>query len=508
MAGRVYLVGAGPGDPGLLTLKGKTVLERADCVVYDFLANEELLKYTSEGCERIFVGKRAGSHAFAQEQINQLLVAKARQGDAVARLKGGDPFVFGRGGEEASALAEAGIPFEIVPGVSSGFAVPAYAGIPVTHRSVSASVSFVSIRGDSAAAANGAAAIPHFPNSDTTVFLMGTRSLASITALLLGQGRNSSTPVAVVRWGTLPYQETIVGTLGDIVAKTEGVAPPTVVVVGEVVNLRSQLGWYERLPLFGKRIVITRPRNQAASICDALAERGAQPVELPMIEVRDPDSWEPLDDAIRRLTEFDYLLVTSVNGVRNFLARLAASGKKDVRDLKGIQIGAIGPATAAELARSGVRADFVPAEYRAEGLLSVLGQRELRGKAFFIPRARVARDLVPRVLAERGSRVEVVEAYRVEMPTLRPEEVHALLTPTPDVITFTSSSTASNFSRLQLSPHLRQKLASAKIASIGPVTSETLRALGMTVDIEGKESTLPGLLAAIESYFDMVRGCR
>jgi uroporphyrinogen III methyltransferase / synthase len=500
MPGKVYLVGAGPGEPGLLTLKGKTVLERADCVIYDFLANEELLKYTPALCERIFVGKRAGRHAFGQEQINQLLVEKSREGDAVVRLKGGDPFVFGRGGEEAAALAEAGIPFEIVPGVSSGIAVPAYAGIPVTHRKVSASVSFVSIRGDSASETNGADTLPRFPNSDTAVFLMGTRSLASIIRLLLKQGRSSSTPVAVIRWGTLPYQQTIVGTLGDIVSRTHGVAPPTVVIVGEVVNLRSQLGWYERLPLFGKRIVITRPLNQAASLREALAERGAEAVEMPMIEIRNPDSWEPLDSAIRRLADFDYLLVTSVNGVRNFMGRLTASGR-DVRELKGIEIGAIGPATAAELACSGVRADFVPLEYRAEGLLEVLGERDLKGKAFLIPRARVARDVVPRVLGERGARVEVVEAYQVEMPSFQPEEVHGLLTPVPDVITFTSSSTATNFSRLQLNPQLRQKLNSAKTASIGPVTSQTLRALGMTVDIEAKESTVSGLISAIESYF-------
>jgi uroporphyrinogen III methyltransferase / synthase len=503
MPGKVYLVGAGPGDPGLLTLRGKTVLERADCVIYDFLANEELLKYAPALCERIFVGKRAGTHTLSQEQINRSLVEKSRQGNTVVRLKGGDPFVFGRGGEEAAALREAGVPFEIVPGISSGIAVPAYAGIPVTHRKVSASVSFVSIRAEPTAETNGSDPIPAFPNSDTTVFLMGTRSLASITSLLLKQGRTSSTPVAVIRWGTLPYQETIVGTLGDIVSKTQGLAPPTVVVVGEVVNLRNQLQWYDRLPLFGKRVVITRPREQAASLREALAERGALPIELPTIEIRDPDSWEPLDDAIRRLTDFDYLLVTSVNGVRQFLARLAVSGR-DVRDLKGIEIGAIGPATAAELARSGVRADFVPAEYRAEGLLEILSERDLQGKAFLIPRARVARDLVPRVLSERGARVEVIEAYRVEKPSLRPEELHGLLTPTPDVIMFTSSSTAANFCELHLSPKLRQKLALAKIASIGPVTSGTLRALGMATDIEAKESTVAALISAIESYFGVV----
>ena len=505
MVGKVYLVGAGPGDPGLLTLKGKTVLERADCVVYDFLANEELLKHAPEGCERVFVGKRAGRHALNQEQINQLLVERARQGSAVVRLKGGDPFIFGRGGEEAAALSQAAVPFEIVPGVSSGHAVPAYAGIPLTHRQVSSSVLFVSVRTNSAADSCEPDFPAALPDADTIVFFMGARNLAAIVTGLLRRGCNPDTPMALIRWGTLPYQETVVGTLGDIVSRARGLAPPVVAVVGEVVNLRERLQWYEHLPLFGKRIAITRPRDQAASLKDALAERGAQPVELPTIEVRDPDSWEALDHAIQRLEEFDYLLVTSVNGVRRFLSRLAGCGR-DVRDLKGIQIGAIGPATAAEFGRSGVRVDFVPAEYRAEGLLAVLGQRDIPGRSFLIPRARVARDLVPRVLEERGSRVEVVEAYHVAMPSLRPEEVDGLLTPVPDVLTFTSSSTASNFTQLPLSPQLRKSLTSAKIASIGPVTSEALGTLGMKVDIEAKESTIAGLVAAIEAHFSARRG--
>ena len=500
MAGKVYLVGAGPGDPGLLTLKGRALLERADCVVYDFLVNEELLQYAPATCERIYAGKRAGRHALSQDRINHLLVERARRGDIVVRLKGGDPFIFGRGGEEAAALAEAAIPFEIVPGVSSGYAVPAYAGIPVTHRKASSSVSFVTLRGHPALGADGTEGQPISSDADTVVYFMGARNLSAIVAQLLRQGRSPATPMAVIRWGTLPYQDTIIGTLGDMLSKAEGLTPPAVAVVGQVVNLRKQLQWYERLPLFGKRIVITRPRDQAQSLKDALAERGAQPVEIPTIEVRDPESWEPLDCAIRRLEEFDYLLITSVNGVKRFFSRLEAC-ERDVRHLKGLEIGAIGPATAAEFTRYGLRVDFVPAEYRAEGLLAVLGQQNLRGKAFLIPRARVARDLVPRVLRERGARVEVVEAYYVEIPSLRSEELDGLLTPLPDLLTFTSSSTASNFSRLQLRPELRRRLASAKVASIGPVTSETLREAGMHVDIEAKESTVPGLVAAIESFY-------
>lgn len=495
MAGKVYLVGAGPGDPGLLTVKGRMLLEGADCVVYDFLANEALLEHAPAACEKIYVGKRSGRHALVQDQINRLLVERARQGGTVVRLKGGDPFIFGRGGEEAAALAEAAIPFEIVPGVSSGHAVPAYAGIPVTHRDASSSVSFITLRGRPETEAE-----PRFPDTDTVVFFMSARNLSTIVAQLLEQGWSPATPVAVIRWGTLPYQETVVGTLADIVSQAEGLVPPTVAVVGKVVNLRNQLQWYERLSLFGKRIVITRARDQAQPLKDALAQRGAQPVEIPTIEVREPESWEPLDDAIRRLEEFDYLVLTSVNGVIRFLSRLAVCNR-DVRDLKGIEVGAIGPTTAEAFARSGVRVDFVPTEYRAEGLLAVLERRNLNGKAFLIPRARVARDLVPQALLERGARVEVVEAYHVEMPSMRSEEIEGLLTPLPDLLTFTSSSTASNFNRLQLRPELRRQLASVKVASIGPVTSETLRGAGMRVDVEAQESTVPGLVAAIESYY-------
>ncbi len=500
MPGKVYLVGAGPGDPGLLTIKGKAVLQRADCVVYDFLANEELLLLTPGPCEKVYAGKRAGRHAMTQERINRLLVERAARGETVIRLKGGDPFIFGRGGEEAAALAAAGIPFEVVPGVSSGYAVPAYAGIPVTHRDFSSSVAFVSIRGNDGSSVQQWAAAPAFPQADTLVFFMGARNLSEIVATLINRGRDPSTPVAVIRWGSLPFQEVITGSLGDIVSKARGLAPPTVTVVGRVVNLRDQLGWYERLPLFGKRIVITRAREQAEPLKNALAERGALPVELPAIEIRDPDSWALLDDAIRRLETFDYLLLTSANGVRRFLARLEACGR-DARDLKGIEIGVIGPATAAEFARTGVRVDFVPQEYRAEGLLEALRGRDLGGKRFLVPRARVARDLVPRALAERGAHVEIVEAYHTEMPRLSGDDLQALLTPTPSVLTFTSASTASNFSKFPISPDVRKRLQSAKTASIGPITSEALRKAGFDVHIEAKQFTVPALVDAIEAYF-------
>ena len=499
MPGKVYLVGAGPGDPGLLTLKGKAILERADCIVYDFLANAALLRFTRPDAERIGVGKHGTPNRLSQDEINALLVRKAHEGLMVARLKGGDPFVFGRGGEEAEELVKAGIPFDVVPGVSAGHAVPAYAGIPITHREFASSVAFVTAHEDPAkeisldwsriAATTG-----------TLVLFMGVTRIRETMQELIRHGRDAATPAAVIRWGTLPAQQVACGTLADLAARAEGFRPPAVIVVGDVVRLRDQLNWFERLPLFGKRIAITRACDQAGALREMLEALGAEVVEIPTIEIRDPASWEPLDNAIKQLNEFQYLLVTSANGVRSFLARLKACGR-DVRDLKGFTIGAIGPATAAEFAKTGVRVDFVPKEYRAEGLLESLREHELSGKRFLVPRAKVARDLVPRALAGRGARVEVVEAYETVTPDLAPGEVERLLTSPPDVITFTSSSTASNFAKLLPGQSLAEVLRGTAVASIGPITSETVRKLGLEVTIEARESTIPGLVEAIQAYY-------
>ncbi|MBI4165032.1 MAG: uroporphyrinogen-III C-methyltransferase [Acidobacteria bacterium] len=493
MPGKVYLIGAGPGDPGLLTLKGRAILEHADCVIYDFLAAAELLRFCQPSAEKIFAGKRGGGPRRPQDEITALLISKAREGKIVGRLKGGDPFVFGRGGEEALALVNAGIPFEVVPGVTSGIAAPAYAGIPVTHREIASSVSFVAAHDDSppdlAALGQG-----------TLVFFMGTRNLALIASSLIAQGRSRQEPAAVIHWGTRPGQQVVVGTLEDIAARAAGLTPPTVIIVGEVVKLREQLNWFERLPLFGKRIVITRTLEQAGVLRDALAVLGAEGIEIPTIEIREPASWAPLDRAIGKLGEFQYLLVTSANGVRNFLARLAIAGR-DVRNLKGLTIGAIGPATASEFRKSGITVDFVPKDYRAEGLLDALAGRDLRGKSFLIPRAKVARDLVPRALEERGARVEVIEAYETVVPELPPGELELLMNPLPDAITFTSSSTALNLARLFPDRTLSQVLYGVTVASIGPITSDTVRKLGLEVTVEAAESTIPGLVKTLVEFF-------
>ncbi len=503
--GKVYLVGAGPGDPGLLTLKGKQILERADCVVHDFLVNPALLRLARADAERIGVGRRGSPDRMRQTAINQLLVDRARAGRIVCRLKGGDPFVFGRGGEEAQALADKGIEFEIVPGVSAGNAVPAYAGIPITHRDLTSTVTFIAGHEDPEKQSSRIDWAQLATCPGTLVLFMSVRNLPRLTQALIERGRPPATPAAVIQWGSLPGQKVIEGTLADIASRASGISTPAIAVIGEVAGLRKNLNWFEHLPLFGKRIAITRTREQASVLREELAALGAEVIEIPTIAIRPPDSWEPLDSAIRRLEEFHYLLATSANGVSNFLARLAASGG-DSRSLKGLTIGAIGPATAAEFARAGVKVDLMPKEYAAEGLLAALGDGDLRGKAFLIPRARVARDLVPRALEDRGARVEVVEAYQTVLPDLSPQELARLLNPPPDAITFTSSSTATNFAKLVGEDRALEILHGVVIASIGPITSATLRKLGLSVTVEAEEATMAGLARAIANEFRNVKG--
>ena len=504
MVGKVYLVGAGPGDPGLLTIRGKQILESADCVVCDFLVNRELLQWARPEAEIVHVGRRGQSGRLRQDEITNLLIAHAKAGEVVCRLKGGDPFVFGRGGEEAEALEKASVPFEVVPGVSAGHAVPAYAGIPATHRDLTSTVTFVAGYEDPSKEISRLN-WPHLATCPgTLVFFMAVRNLPRIAETLIKHGRDPATPCAIIQWGSLPEQRVVTGPLSEIAIRAREIESPAITVMGEVVNLRERLNWFERLPLFGKRIVITRARAQAGVLHDALSALGARVIEVPTIELRPPDSWEPLDAAIRRLETFDYLLVTSVNGVRNFLARLAACGR-DVRSLKGLTIGAIGPATAAEFARAGVKVDLVPDEYVAEGLLAALGDRDLRGKAFLIPRAKVARDVLPRVLEGRGANVQVVEAYQTVTPQFSEEELGRLLTPLPDAVTFTSSSTTTNFAKLVGPDCLAQVLEGSVIASIGPVTSATLRNLGLTVTVEAARSTIGGLVQAIQEYFSKAK---
>ena len=498
--GKVYLVGAGPGDPGLLTLKGKAILERADCVVYDSLVNPDLISLAPKGAFCILVSKTEGEPATTQKEIHRLLVDRARHGMTVVRLKGGDPFIFGRGGEEAEALTRAGIPWEVVPGVSAGHGVPAYAGIPLTHRAYSSSVAFLTGHEDPSKHPTAVDWGKISTGINTLVFLMGAGKLAEIVSSLIAHGRKRETPATVIRWGTKPEQEVVRGTLADIAGKASGMDSPIIIVVGEVAALGKELNWYEQLPLFGRQIMITRARGQARMLADQLTERGAQVIEFPTIEIRKPETWAALDSAVRQIKNYHYLLVTSVHGVENFFARLKARGG-DTRVLGNLKIGAIGPGTAGALEMHGVRPDFVPKEYAAEGLLEALRGVRLKGKRFLIPRARVARDMLPNVLRKRGAKVDVVEAYVTVSPSQGAETVKRLFARKPSMITFTSSSTAKNFVKLTGQSEAQKLLESVAVAAIGPITSATLKELGLPPDVEATEYTMPGLVRAIERHF-------
>lgn len=498
--GKVFLIGAGPGDPGLLTLKGKRCLEEADVVVYDALANPRLLQHAKPGVELIYVGKRASRHTLPQEEIGRLLVELAKAGKVVARLKGGDPFIFGRGGEEAEELAAARIPFEVVPGITAAVAAPAYAGIPLTHRDFTSTVAFVTGHEDPTKDASSIAWEKIATGIGTLVFFMGVGQLPEIVGQLLRNGRSPATPAAVVRWGTRADQEVVVGTLADLPVKSRGMKPPALIVVGEVVALRDKLRWFETKPLFGRRILVTRAREQASSFAQILEAAGAEIVEFPTITIVPPESWEPLDTAIGRLREYRWVIFTSANGVRFFWERLQHAGR-DLRDLYGVTVCAIGPATAEALLRLGVRADVVPAEFKAEALVEAIGNERVRGSRVLLARAAEAREVIPEELARRGAQVDVVPAYRTiknisdaaELrDMLREGKIHA--------ITFTSSSTVKHFLDL-VGEETEALLKGVTVASIGPITAETAAKHGITSHIVPENYTIPALADAIVRHF-------
>jgi uroporphyrinogen III methyltransferase / synthase len=509
--GKVYLVGGGPGDPGLVTVKGKECLERAEVVLYDYLANPALLQYVPTDAERIYVGRRGRGRYQNQAEINRLLIERARAGKIVVRLKGGDPFVFGRGGEEAEAVAAAGVDFEVVPGVTAAVAVPAYAGIPVTHRTLASSVTIVTGHEDT----DKPAPVLEWPKlastSGTLVFMMGMKNLPTIVAKLLSEGRDPHTPVAIVRWGTRAEQQTIVGTLVDIVGKAEAARfePPTVIVIGEVVRLREQLSWFEKRPLFGKRIVTTRAQEQTAEFSQLLVAYGAEPVELPTIHLVPPASWEAVDQAIGRIDQYHWLIFTSANGVTPFMRRVQAMGK-DARAFAKLQIGCIGPRTAQELGQYGLKADLVPAEYQAEGIIAALAKENVRGRRVLIPRAEVAREILPDQLRELGAKVDVVSVYRTIVPAVDVEPLKQQLQEGRiDVVTFTSSSTVRNFVELLGGAETARRLVTqAAIACIGPITARTSEEYGLTVTILPVHNTVPALAEAIAKHYSEGVGVR
>lgn len=501
--GFVSLVGAGPGDPGLLTLAGADRLARAEVVVYDRLANPRLVDMAPPEAERIYVGKAADRHTLRQEEINALLVEKGLSGRRVVRLKGGDPYVFGRGGEEAEALVAAGVPFEVIPGVTSAIAAPAYAGIPVTHRGLASSVAFVTGHEDPGKE-DTAVDWPYLARGvDTVVFLMGTKTLPEIVARLVENGRSDRTPAAVIEWGTLPRQRVVTGVLADIVERVEesGLEPPALTVVGRVVEMRDTLRWFDTRPLFGRRVLVTRSREQASTLVRALEEAGAEAVELPAIVIAPNVDELRLSAALVLLrdTLYDWAIFTSANAVDIFFAHLQEAGL-DVRKFGPVQVAAIGPGTAERLAQHGIRADVVPEEFVAESLLDSLAEEDLAGARVLLPRAEGARPELPEGLRELGAKVDEVTLYVAAPPAEGDAEGLARLRGGEiDWVTFASSSTVRNL--VEMLHGDPTPLAGVRVACIGPVTATTAGdLLGRAPDVVAEEHTIPGLVRAIVEY--------
>jgi len=497
--GKVFIIGAGPGDAGLITIKAVECLRLADVVVYDNLVNEELLKYAPAHARFIYAGKKGGDHTLSQDKINELLAREALEGHTVARLKGGDPFIFGRGGEEAEVLVEQGVPFEVIPGVTSAIAVPAYAGIPLTHRGLTSTVAFVTGHED-----------PTKDKSDidwqaltgigTLVFLMGVKNIGQITEALISHGKSPDTPAALIRRGTTAQQKIITGTLATIVeiAQANHFKPPAILVVGPVVDLRDTLRWFDTKPLFGKGVVITRPERQADDLAKLLAAQGANAIAFPTIAIEPPADWSELDRAFDQLEHYNWLIFTSANGVHFFFERLRHKGR-DVRDLKGIKICCIGPATARQLEDRGINVDTVPDEFIAEGILKSFAAMDLSGKKILIPRAAKAREILPEGLKKQGADVTVATTYRTVNSGRKKEELITWINAGDvDVITFTSSSTVTNFVEIMGADYMLPP--DIKIACIGPVTAATAKKAGFPIDISQEEYTMEGLVQSLINH--------
>ncbi len=552
--GTVYLVGAGPGDSGLITVKGLKLIKKADCVIYDYLANPDLLKARKNGCKLIYVGKVAGSHTLTQDKINQLLARQAKVYSVVVRLKGGDPFIFGRGAEEASYLSKKNINFEVVPGVTSAIAVPAYAGIPLTERSKNSTVGFITGHEDPDKTDSGIDWGALVRALGTMVFLMGVGNLGLIVKRLTDNGKPKSTPAALIRWGTTAKQKTVTGTLGNIaaLARKNKITPPAIIVIGEAVGLRKELNWFEKKPLFGKRIIVTRTRQQASLLSEKLAGSGAEAIEVPTIEVvsrkadkqlkkafgitakcastrhSDPEpkvkgknlygeeilhpaysGIQDDDEAISQQSSdgYDWIFFTSQNGVSEFAAFLERAGK-DSRIFGKAKICAIGSETAKSLHSIGIKPDYVPERFVAEEVvkhfksLRVRLRRTKQSKDSFTPpalilRAKKARDILPEGLKEAGFDVKTIDLYDTVVPKESAAALREALKDKIDFITFTSSSTVENFIKL-IGKDYKRKLSGVKFASIGPVTSSALKKFGLKADVEAKVYTIEGLVKAME----------
>jgi uroporphyrinogen III methyltransferase/synthase len=494
-AGKVWLVGAGPGDPGLLTLKGARALARCEVLVYDYLASSAIVGLAPPDCEKIYVGKKAGAHTLTQDEITALIVRLGLAGKNVVRLKGGDVFVFARGGEEAQALREAGVPFEIVPGITSAIAAPAYAGIPVSHRDHNTSFTIATGHEDPTKGYSSLDFAKLANRKATTIFLMAMGNLAGIVAELRHNGLDGDTPVGIVREGTKPQQQTVTGTLDTIVAEVErsGIGAPAIVVIGDVVRERENIRWFDAQPLFGKRVLVTRPAHQIDDVALRLYEVGAEPILAPTIAIGPPDDPRAAADAVARVREYGWVAFTSRNGVDAFFDTLRGLGR-DARALGGVQVAAIGPKTAAALSAHGIRADLIPAQYVGEAVAEGILGRARRRDRILLYRARDARETLPDLLRAAGREVDDVAAYAtrfVDDPELAEKAASA------DIVTFTSASTVGGF--VHNVPGAAHVLVAKTVACIGPVTARAAREAGIRVDVVPEEFTVDGLLNALET---------
>jgi uroporphyrinogen III methyltransferase/synthase len=502
MNGKVYLVGAGPGDPKLITLKGIECLQRADVVIYDLLINVKLLEHCPAHTKKIYGGKMIGEQEQRQAEIDDLMIRHAKTGKTVVRLKGGDPFIFGRGGEEALTLVEAGIDFEVVPGITSAIAAPAYAGIPLTHRSYSSSVAFVT--GHSAALqADSAIRWEQLATGvDTLVILMGVGHLREIAARLIQHGRSPDTPISLVHWGTTPQQKTLEGTLADIAQKSEAVnfRNPAAIVVGDVNVLREQLRWFDQKPLFGRRIIVTRARAQASDFAECLESYGAEVIQFPTIETQPIPDNAALGRAIAQLSTYNWVIFTSVNAVEYFYRHLRENSK-DTRSFGNARICAVGQKTVAALDQIGILADYVPSQYRGVVLAAEL--EGVEGQKILLPRASIAADDLPNGLRDRGAIVDTIPIYEtVKAGAEGREALEAdLHNGRIDMVTFTSSSTVTNFLEMFGSPPSTALLDQVHIAVIGPSTEATVKAHGFTADIVAQQASVESLAEEIVAFY-------
>ena len=493
--GQVSLVGAGPGDWRLLTLGAKEVLENAEVVIYDRLASDQIMKYAAMGAEKIYVGKASNQHTLQQEEINELIVQKAKEGKRVVRLKGGDPFVFGRGGEEAIACLEAGVSFEIIPGVTSAIGAPAYAGIPVTHRQVAASFTVITGHEDPTKEESSHRWEHLAHGADTLIFLMGVENLPNIQKKLLAAGKDPTTPVAFVRWGTRPNQETWITTLEKAlsVRDEEGIKASAILIIGPVVNLRNQLTWFDRKPLFGKTVLVTRAREQASKLSRLLEDAGAFVIETPLIHLEAPDSWDGADHGIAELENYEWVIFTSSNGVDHFMGRLFEKAK-DVRSFKNSKIAVVGTSTGKALENYGLRADLVAKEFRAEGLLKSLEGQIQSGQKVLIVRPEEARNVLPDGLAAQGVEVTLAPVYRTIAVQENQEEVQRLAKEGKiDWITLGSASTVKNLLDVLGESH-KEFLDTVQIAAIGPLTAEEAEKNGMKVTFSSQVHTISAMV--------------